>query len=220
MAEGGLAVKLRGTGPVGIAAAVTIVGANLAIAPLGAILVLTWKWAADVPWADLGFRRPRSWVATIVGGIAIGMLFKLVMKALVIPLLGGPGVNAHFAFIAGNTQQMISMVVASIIVAGFGEEIVYRGFMFERLWRAFGESRAATAAIVILTTVLFAVIHIPEQGPYGAAQAAFTGLVFATIYAATRNLWLPIVIHAAFDITAVMLIYFGAESAVAHWFFA
>jgi membrane protease YdiL (CAAX protease family) len=142
-------------------------------------------------------------------------VLKLLLKALVIPLLGGPAVNAHFHFISGNTGQLISMIGASIIVAGFGEEIVYRGFLFNRLWRAFGESKAATMAIVVLTTVLFASIHIPEQGIYGGVQAAFTGLTFATIYALTRSLWLPIVMHAAFDVTAVLIIYFDVEQQVA-----
>src|SRR5689334_11474201 len=105
-------------GPVGIVTAAAIVAANLFIAPLGAILVLLWRWLADVPWANLGFRRPRSWTLTIAGGIGAGILLKLLLKALVIPVLGGPAVNAHFHFIAGNTGQLVSMIGASIIVAG------------------------------------------------------------------------------------------------------
>lgn len=210
------ATSLRELGPIGIVAAIIVVGANLVMAPLGAVLALVWKWAADVPWADLGFRRPRSWAVTLLSGVIGGILFKLLMKALVIPLLGGPAINAHFHFIAGNQSQLVSMIGASILVAGFGEEIVYRGFLFDRLGRAFGNSRGPTALIVLLTAALFAVIHIPEQGVYGAVQAAFTGLAFGTIYAATRNLWVPIIIHATFDITAVLLIYFQVEAAVAH----
>jgi len=214
--QANFATQLRELGPVGVLAAIIIVGANLVIAPVGAILALIWKWAAHVPWADLGFRRPRSWAVTLAAGEIGGILFKLLMKALVMPLLGGPAVNAHFHFIAGDTGQLISMIGASIIVAGFGEEIVYRGFLFNRLWRAFGEGRAATTAIIVLTTALFASIHIPEQGIYGAVQAAFTGLTVAVIYARTRNLWLPIILHAAFDITAVFLIYLQVEATIAH----
>jgi membrane protease YdiL (CAAX protease family) len=208
--------RLRALGPVGILAAFVIVGANLVFAPLGAILVLLWKWLADVPWAEIGFRRPRSWPITLLVGLTGGVLFKLLMKALVMPLLGAPAVNAHFHFIAGNQAQMISMILASIIVAGFGEEMVYRGFLFERLWRAFGRSTAATAVILIVTSIFFGSIHIPEQGLPGAEQAFITGMTFGIIYVATRSLWMPILMHAAFDITAVLLIYFRLEAAVAH----
>ena len=110
---------------------------------------------------------------------------------------------------------MMSMILTSIIAGGIGEEIVYRGFLFERLRRLLGQSVASTVAIVLLTTALFASIHIPGQGIYGGVQALFTGLTFGAVYAATRRLWLPMVIHASYDVTAVLLIYYGLEGAVA-----
>jgi membrane protease YdiL (CAAX protease family) len=63
---------------------------------------------------------------------------------------------------------------------------------------------------------VFASVHIPEQRIAGAEQAVFTGLVFGTMYALTRSLWLPIVTHAAFDLTAVAMIYFNLEAPIAH----
>jgi len=212
----GFTKRLSGTGPAGIVAALVIVGANLVIAPLGALLALLWKWAARISWRDLGFRRPGSWMVTLTAGAALGVLFKLLMKALVMPLLGGPAVNPAFHFIAGNSSAMIRMVIASVIIGGLAEEFVYRGFLFERLQRFFGNSRAATTAIVLLTTLLFAAAHYPDQGLAGAEQAFIMGLTVATIFALNRSLWLPIVIHASFDITAVLLIYFGLEATVAH----
>ena len=174
------ATRLRGVGPVGIAAALIVVGSNLVLAPIGAILVLVWAWLAKMPWRDLGFSRPRSWAITLIAGVIAGVLLKLLLKALVMPLLGAPETNAHFHFIVGNRSAMLSMILASILVGGIAEEILYRGFLFERLGRLLGQSRAATIGIVLLTTT-FASIHIPEQGFYGAVQAAFTGLASATI---------------------------------------
>jgi len=49
-------------------------------------------------------------------------------------------------------------------------------------------------------------------------QAAVTGLVFGGIYAVTGQIWLLMIMHAAFDVTAVGLIYRGWETNVAHWF--
>ncbi len=69
---------------------------------------------------------------------------------------------------------------------------------------------------MLVTSGLFAFAHYHDQGLPGVEQAAVTGLVFGTIYGVTEALWLPMVAHATFDLTAVALIYWGWESAVAH----
>jgi membrane protease YdiL (CAAX protease family) len=72
---------------------------------------------------------------------------------------------------------------------------------------------------VLLTAALFGAIHIPEQGLAGAEQAAIGGLVFGTIFALTRRLWLLIFAHAAFNVVAVYIIYWNLESTIAHLVF-
>jgi membrane protease YdiL (CAAX protease family) len=99
---------------------------------------------------------------------------------------------------------------------GFGEETVFRGFLSERLGKLLGTRRASRAAIVLLTSALFALAHYHDQGLPGVEQAAVTGLVFGTMYDATQQLWLPMVTHVAFDLAAVAMIYWNWESAVAH----
>ena len=111
------------------------------------------------------------------------------------------------------------MLYAVVVGAGFGEETVFRGFFFQRLDRLLGTGRAALAATVLLTSGLFAIAHYYDQGLPGVEQAAVIGLVFGTIYAVRRRLWLPMVAHSAFDLTALALIYWSWESAVAHLLF-
>ena len=50
-------------------------------------------------------------------------------------------------------------------------------------------------------------------------QAAITGLVFGTIFAMTGRLIILMIVHAAFDLTALAMIYWDFETAVAHFFF-
>ena len=111
------------------------------------------------------------------------------------------------------------MLVAVTLGAGFGEELTFRGYLFERLRSWLGDSGRARAIIVVATALFFGLAHLPEQGLAGAQQATISGLVMGTIFATTRNLWLPIVLHAAFDVVAVFIIYWGLESRVAHFFF-
>jgi membrane protease YdiL (CAAX protease family) len=58
-----------------------------------------------------------------------------------------------------------------------------------------------------------------DQGLAGAQQATITGLVFGTVFALTGRIWMLMSAHAAFDLTAVAIIYMNLESAVAHMIF-
>ena len=187
--------------------------------PLGAILVLVWARRSGTPWSELGFVRPKSWVATAAAGIAFGIAFKLLMKAVVMPLFGADPINSAFHFIAGNPAALPGMLYLVIVGAGFGEETIFRGFFFERLGKLLGQGVGAKIATVAITTILFALAHYSGQGLPGVEQAAITGLVFGTIFAFTGTLWLLMFAHAAFDVTAVFMIYWNLESYVAHLVF-
>jgi membrane protease YdiL (CAAX protease family) len=207
--------RLRGFGPVGVVVAFVIA----ALGGVGGILVLVWARASKTPWRNLGLSRPRSWVRAVVFGVAVGTAFKLVMKAVVMPLLGAAPENATYHFVAGNTAALPGMIVTLILRAGFGEELMFRGFLFERLGRLIGEGLGAKTAIVLVTSALFGLEHYPDQGVDGAIQALITGLAFGTAFAVTGRLWTVMIAHAAFDLTALTLIYHDVESSVAHVFF-
>ena len=106
-----------------------------------------------------------------------------------------------------------------IVVAGFGEETVFRGFMFERLGKLLGFSLAAKTVIVLVTSLWFGLVHYPVQGLAGAEQATIFGLVFGTIFAITGRIFMLMVAHAAFDLTALAIIYWNLEARVAHLVF-
>ena len=72
---------------------------------------------------------------------------------------------------------------------------------------------------VLLSTALFALAHYPDQGLPGVEQATMTGLVFGGIYAWRKQIWFLIVAHAAFDLTAIAIIYGNWEEAVARLLF-
>lgn len=197
---------------------VTLAG-NYPVPPLGGILALLWVQWSRTPWSEIGFARPRSWTRDLAVGIAFGIAFKLLMKAIVMPLFGAPPINQAYHYLAGNPAALPGAVYLLIAGGGFGEEVVFRGFLFERFGKLFGSGASATAGIVLLTAGLFALAHYPDQGLPGVEQAAITGLAFGTIFAVTGRIWIPMFAHAAFDLTALALIYWNLESAVAHLIF-
>jgi len=214
-----LAAGLRGFGPLGLLSMLAVLSGNFIVAPLSALLVLLWARASRTSWHELGFVRPRSWTASLLVGILSGAAFKLLMKAVVMPLFGAPPLNAAYQYLVGNRAALPAALFAATVGAGFGEETVFRGYLFERLGKLFGSDAVARTAIVLLTAGLFGLAHYRDQGIPGVEQAVITGLVFGVIFAATGRLWTLIFAHAAFDLTAVAIIYWGLESRVAHLIF-
>ena len=213
------ASRLRGDRPLSWLAFLVILAGSLLGAPVGALLVLGWAALSGTPWRDLGFVRPRHWALTVIGGVAAGVAFKLAMKSVVMPLIGAPPMNQSFQYLAGNSDEFHKILPMLVFGAGFGEEVLFRGYLFERSGRLFGRSLVATAATVVVTTLLFAAAHYTGQGLPGVEQAFFTGLIFATLYARMRSLPFLMIAHASFDVFAAWLIYHRLETTVAHWFF-
>jgi len=209
------AAQLRGFGPVGILAVLVVLAGNGIVAPLSAILVLLWAGRSNTPWRAIGYIRPASWPPAVAVGIVLGVALKLLMKAVIMPLLGAPPVNHAFHYLAGNSAALPGMIFAMTVGAGFGEETVFRGYLFERLGTLLGRGTAAMAGIVVLTSTFFGIVHYPVQGLPGVEQATIVGLVFGTIFAVSGQLFMLMIAHAAFDLTALAIIYLDAEAAVA-----
>lgn len=212
-----LSRNLKGFGPVGIIAILVI----LLIHPawIGALLVLAWAKWSQTPYREVGFVRPRSWIITVITGVVFGAGFKVIMKSVVMPLWGAPAINQIYHYLAGNNAALPGIIFTLTVTAGFGEETVFRGFLFERCRKIFGHALIGTIATLVITSAIFASAHFVDQGWPGVEQALCTGAGFGALYLFVGHLWLPIVAHAAFDLTALAMIYWDLESKFAHLFF-
>lgn len=213
-----IAGRLRGWGALGIVV-LLLVALGVAITPpLGALIVVLWVMASGTPWRDIGYVRPKSWIAAVVAGIVFGIVLKLAMKAVVMPLLGGPPANPLFHDLVHNPSAVAEFAVYAVIGAGWGEETVFRGYLFERFGRLFGTGFPAKTLVVLLTAAIFGALHW-AQGVPGMEQAAIVGLVFGAVFAATGRLVVLMVAHAAFDLAAAVIVYLDIEAPVAHLVF-
>lgn len=210
------AATLRGFGPLGLLA-ILVIFAGAALGPIiSAPLVVVWTAVSRTPWRDIGYRWPKRWPVAVAGGILSGALLKLAMKAVVMPLLGADPVNRAYHYLTHNPAAVPGMIFTMIVSAGWGEETFFRGYLFERLGRLLGSSPVARAAIVLLTAVLFGLAHYSGQGKDGAMQGVMVGLVFGAAFAVSRSLVPLMIAHAAFDLTALTIIYFDVEAKIAH----
>jgi uncharacterized protein len=186
--------------------------------PVGGLLALAWAWRSHTPFRAIGYSRPGSWIGTLAAGLLVGIGLKLLMKSVVMPLLGADPINQAYHFLAGNTA-LLPAAVWAMLVAGFGEETVFRGYLFDRLGKLFGPGIPASTLIVVLTSALFGLAHYTNQGIAGVQQAAIVGVVFGTLFAVSGRIWTVLFAHAAFDLTALALVYWNLEFAVAHAIF-
>ena len=121
---------------------------------------------------------------------------------------------SSFYEIKGNTSLLFSYIIRLILIAGFFEEIVFRGFLVGKLLKVFGESNLGWFASIILASVVFSLFH-EYQGIVGVVYSGIGGVLFGYLFKYyQKNLWYTIIIHACFDISSAVLMYFDYYDAV------
>ena len=206
-------------GPPGILAVLVIVASSLVFSPLGAVLVLLWARRSRTPWREIGYVRPGSWIGSLAVGIGIGVVLKLLLKSIVMPLLGAEPINQAYHYLAGNRVAAALLIVQVTVYAGFAEETIYRGYLFERFGKLLGQGVGAKVVTVLATSSILGSLHYFEQGFSGVQNAIIAGLVFGTVFALTGRIWMVMCAHVAFDVVAIALIYWNLEAEFAHLIF-
>ena len=167
--------------------AVTYILMNLTlyvVFPLLALLLLRARLS------ELGFGRGyRSWTV-------LAVVCFLPIVALLVNLASGPG-----------TLGILSIsFVYNLLVAGFPEEVFFRGALLTRLSRLWGSEWG-----VVLSTLVFGLWHfgLTMRNTNGNILAAIAlsialqgmiGLWFAILFVRTRNLLAPVVVHTLWNV--------------------
>jgi uncharacterized protein len=130
-------------------------------------------------------------------GLGIGVLAGIALFSLIV---GAAALLDVYNIIGeGGFSQMLYTALVVSIMPGFMEELLFRGILFHWL-EQFGGSWFALA----LTSALFGLGHI--FNPNASALSSFAiaveaGILLGGAYMLTRNLWVPIGLHAAWNFT-------------------
>jgi membrane protease YdiL (CAAX protease family) len=170
-------------------------------------LVFTWFWLRlrgnNV--ATIGLKKPRSWPVSILGGAMIAAV--LFIAVYLLERAGFRRDMSAFAAFKGNLEFTLYQLAGIIIGAGFGEEFLFRGFLFQRLAMLFGGTNAAWGIACVIQAILFGCIHA-YQNPLGMLLTGSIGLVTGIVFlSCSRNLWLPIIAHTLYDAARVIAFY-------------
>ena len=162
-------------------------------------------------WREFGFERPRHWGWTVLQalGAAVGimLLFGAVINPAVVQWTGdAPDVN-HLLGIRGNLPAFLLVLTSMWITAAFGEEMIVRGYVLNRLAHLMGGHRLAWGMALVLSSALFGMGHF-YQGWSGILLTGGIGLAMGGVYLATgRNLWVPIIAHGLIDTVSLTSLY-------------
>lgn len=183
---------------------------------LGLLLVVLSLRLRGEGLAELGLGRPRSWPRTLLLGIALAVVLlvggQLLLTYVVQPLLGGrPVDSSRFDVLRGNLPVFLVALFSVWTSAAFAEEILYRGFLLQRLARILGGGRAAWGASLVLSSLLFGSLHF-YQGPSGMAITGILGLLFGSAYLLLgRRLWPLVFAHGLIDTISLASVFLSAK---------
>src|SRR6266487_2710393 len=156
--------------------------------------------------ADIGLKRPASWMRTFTIGIGFAAIVFIAMYLS--EKAGFRRDLSKFKDVQGNLELAVLGVFYASIGAGFYEEFMFRGFLMQGLAMLFGAGRSAWIVACVLQGALFGIAHA-YQNPLGIAITGTLGVLMGLIVLASgRNLWPVIIGHGLFDASRFVLFYF------------
>lgn len=87
------------------------------------------------------------------------------------------------------------------VLAGFGEEVVFRGFLLAVLTPALGDVWTA----LVVSSLAFGVLHV-YQGPFGIARTAALGGLLGASVIVDGSLWPAVIVHVLVDLVGGLVI--------------
>lgn len=166
------------------------------------------------PFTALGFQREKLTVKNILVYaplVAIGLFifYAFALVPLITKLTGVPIDYSGFDELEGNLSYFLFFLLLVWATAGFGEEIIFRGYFMRQFVKFFGESNISIALNIFIVTGLFGFMH-SGQGITGQLVTWFVGALIALIfYLRKYDLWFVIALHGFFNTIALTFFYLG-----------
>lgn len=150
------------------------------------------------PFRSIGIGFHSRLAKEIFAGIAIGVGMIIVITAFWISLGLFQIKSTPF-----NHEQALEITgkIASVnAVAGISEEFIYRGYFLQALIEGIG-----TMPALLVSSTYFAYNHVETHEVEGALIVGCLGLLLAFAYLKTRSLWMPISLHATWNVLVLLI---------------
>ncbi len=169
-------------------------------------------------WTTLGLRLPRS-ISSILLGLALVIATYAAVAASVVlatPLIEEWfGVKAQAPLEIDTLSRYLTLMAIAWTTAAIGEEMLFRGFLLNRLAETLRSGPFGWALAVIAQSILFGVAHA-YQGTYGVFITGIVAFVFGVAYLIGRRNLLPLIFaHGLIDTVSLTALYYGVGPAAA-----
>lgn len=140
----------------------------------------------------------------------LGFILGSIIMANIVGIPEGANMS-NYAYLKDNIGMLFLTLIGVYIVSSFGEEVVYRGFLINRIEQIGISSRYATTIAIIISAIIFGFAHY-SWGPMGIVQTAFMGLALAICYIKLkRRLWILIIAHMYMDTILMVQVYLNSN---------
>ncbi|MEL1253954.1 type II CAAX endopeptidase family protein [Flavobacterium sp. DGU38] len=131
----------------------------------------------------------------IVKNISLGILISVILQSLTIFVMY---LNGNYSIVNINPVSFVLIPFAIMFTVAIIEEILVRGIIFRIL-----EEKLGSYISLTISAVLFGVFHLAN--PHGTLLSSIciimAGFLFGAAFIYSRNLWLPIALHFAWNFT-------------------
>lgn len=179
--------------------------------------LLAFAWISlrvrNLRWRDVGMSRYRTWKLTLIWGVVAGLALEafqlFISQPFLVRMLHKEPDLEVFCALHGNIEWTLLALAGTWTIAAFGEEMVYRGYLMNRVADLMNRTRFAWIVSLIVVHVGFGLAHA-GQGITGVLNEGLAGLLLGVLYLRTgRNLAVPIIAHGITDSIDFLLIFLG-----------
>jgi membrane protease YdiL (CAAX protease family) len=154
-----------------------------------------------------------SWFSTLFMGTGCALLLFTFGEFVYPPLLDLFGLQnqdiSSLESMEGNNSLLAIYLTVAWTTAGFGEELIFRGFLMVGLARFLGMSRTAWVVAVIVSSIFFGLFHF-RTGIGGILTTGLTGAILAGLFLLNRgSIWSTYIAHGLLNTINFLFIYSG-----------
>ncbi len=140
-----------------------------------------------------------------------GFIIGSIIMANITGIPEGSADMSGYSYLKDNLGMLILTLVGVYIVSSFGEEVIYRGFLINRISQMGLDSKKMQWLAVIISSLIFGFAHY-EWGAMGIGQTTLMGLALAICYIKLkRRLWILILAHAYMDTILMIQMYLASN---------